>query len=110
MNQTVYTIEEITRRITPVAQKYKLAAVYLFGSYARGEATPDSDIDLLVDLTGSIIRGLNFGSMFNDLQEALEKEIDLVTTRSLEYPTDRRGQINFRNSIQRERVMIFEAA
>ncbi len=34
-----YTIEEIRRRVTPVAEKYRLAAVWLFGSYARGEAT-----------------------------------------------------------------------
>ena len=45
----IYTIEEIRRRITPVAVRYRLKAVYLFGSYARGEATDESDIDLLID-------------------------------------------------------------
>lgn len=45
----IYTVEEIRRRITPVAVRYLLKAVYLFGSYARGEATDESDIDLLID-------------------------------------------------------------
>lgn len=45
----IYTAEEIRLRITPVAVRYRLKAVYLFDSYARGEATDESDIDLLID-------------------------------------------------------------
>lgn len=45
----IFTVEEIRRRITPVAVRYRLKAVYLFGSYARGEATDESDVDLLID-------------------------------------------------------------
>ena len=105
-----YTIEEITRRVTPVAKKYKLAAVYLFGSYARGDATAESDVDLLVDLTGSTVRGLNFVSLFNDLEAALEVRIDVVTADSLEQPTNRRGRRHFREEVARERRMIYGAA
>ncbi|MGX8703532.1 MAG: nucleotidyltransferase family protein, partial [bacterium] len=71
-----YTVEEIKRRVLPIARKYELSAVYLFGSYARGEATSDSDIDLLVDLRGSTVRGLDIGALYNDLRDALEKELD----------------------------------
>ncbi len=39
----VYSLDEITRRITPVARAYGIRAVYLFGSYARNEATEESD-------------------------------------------------------------------
>lgn len=105
-----YTIEEITRRITPVAQKYGLAAVYLFGSYARGEATADSDVDLLVDLRGSVIKGLNFVTLYNELEAALGISIDIVTADSLQIPTTRRGQLHFREAVQRERKMIYAAA
>ena len=105
-----YTIDEITRRIAPVAQKYRLAAVYLFGSYARGDATSDSDVDLLVDLTGSTVRGIVFGALYNDLREALGIEIDLVTVASLNQPTQRRSQLHFREHVQKERVMIYSAA
>lgn len=34
----VHTLEEISRLVRPVAEKYHLKAVYIFGSYARGEA------------------------------------------------------------------------
>ncbi len=44
----IFTLEEITEIIKPIAQKYHVNAIYLFGSYARGEATCDSDLDFLV--------------------------------------------------------------
>lgn len=47
----VYSLEEIQRRAAPLIAKYRIPALYLFGSYARGEATEDSDLDFLVDTT-----------------------------------------------------------
>ncbi len=106
-----YTIEEITRRIVPVAQKYGLSAVYLFGSYARGDATAESDVDLLVDLSGTDIDSLlKLGGLYSDLEEALETSIDLVTLDSMEQPTDRRSQLHFREAVERERKMIYATA
>ena len=52
----IYAVDEIARIVRPIAQRYGLRAVYLFGSYARGAATEDSDIDLLIDTTGKIGR------------------------------------------------------
>ena len=105
-----YTVDEIKRRVTPVAQKYNLAAVYLFGSYARGDATDGSDVDLLVDLRGSTAHGFMLGALYADLEAALERSIDLVTVASLELPTTRRGQLQFREAVARERMMIYAAA
>ena len=48
----IYTQDQIRQMIAPIAEKYHLKAVFLFGSYARGDATERSDIDLLVDTTG----------------------------------------------------------
>lgn len=45
----IYSIYEIQQRIAPVTKQYGVKAIFLFGSYARGEAREDSDIDLLVD-------------------------------------------------------------
>ena len=45
----IYTVQEIQSRVMPVAKKYGIKAVFLFGSYAKGTATEDSDIDLLID-------------------------------------------------------------
>ena len=47
----IYTLEQIRDAVAPIAKKYQIPAVYLFGSYARGTATEESDIDLLVDTT-----------------------------------------------------------
>ncbi len=106
-----YTVEEIQRRITPVAEEFRLAAVYLFGSYARGDATEASDVDLLVDLSGSGIDSLlRLGNLYNALEAALETGIDLVTLDSLQEPTDRRSQLHFREAVRRERKKIYAAA
>lgn len=48
MNNTILTIGEIKRLIKPIAVKYKVKEIYLFGSYARGDANESSDIDFLV--------------------------------------------------------------
>ncbi|MDR1310059.1 MAG: nucleotidyltransferase domain-containing protein [Deltaproteobacteria bacterium] len=80
----IYTINEIKNKITPVAIKYNLAAVYIFGSYARGEATANSDVDILIDRTGATLGGFfAFGGLLCDFEEALGKPIDLITTYSL---------------------------
>lgn len=48
-NTTVYTIDQLRDIIVPYVQRRKIAGVYLFGSYAKGEANGASDIDILVD-------------------------------------------------------------
>ena len=60
--------KELKRRIAPIAKKYELCAVYLFGSYARNEAADTSDVDILIDRNGSRIRGMfEMGGLYNDL-------------------------------------------
>ena len=45
MNDNVFTIENIISLVKPIAEKYQVKEIYLFGSYARGEANVDSDLD-----------------------------------------------------------------
>ena len=81
----VFSIEELRQRIAPIAKRYELQAVYLFGSYARNEATDDSDVDILIDRTGSKIKGMfDMGGLYSDLCGEIGKEIDLITTHTLE--------------------------
>ena len=107
----VYTIDEIRQRVLPVAEKYRLKAVYLFGSYARGEAREDSDIDLLVDLSGADLSGFfAIGGLYNDLETALQKEIDLLTTASFEQPCHRMSDKLFQEIVNKERRKIYAVA
>jgi len=73
--QDVYDIEEIKRRLTPVFQRYGVRKAVLFGSYARGEARPVSDVDILVD---SGLIGLDFVGFSGRVMDALEKEADVI--------------------------------
>ena len=56
---------------------------YVFGSYARKEATGKSDVDILVELDYRHNLGLEFIQMKLDLEAMLKKEVDLVTTEGL---------------------------
>lgn len=56
---------------------------YLFGSFGRGEATQESDIDLLVELDYEQIFGLEFVQMQTDLENLLARKIDLVSANGL---------------------------
>lgn len=56
---------------------------YLFGSFVKGNATKNSDIDILVELDYSQEIGLGFIKMKLDLENLLQKNIDLVSSRGL---------------------------
>jgi predicted nucleotidyltransferase len=104
----VYTIEQLKERIAPVAAKYGLPAVYLFGSYAKGEATENSDVDILVDKSGTALRGLfAMGGLYNDLSEAVGKPIDLVTTGALEQKSTKERTPWFVENLNNEKVRIY---
>ncbi len=103
----ILTVDEIRNRITPIAQKYELRAVYLFGSYARNEADENSDVDLLIDRTGSRIRGMfDMGGLYNDLRQSIGKDIDVVTTHTLEQENTKRRTPFFVENLQVERIQI----
>ena len=56
---------------------------YLFGSYVSGKAEKDSDIDILVELDYSQHIGLMFVQMKLDLEDLLQKEVDLVSAHGV---------------------------
>lgn len=75
---------------------------WIFGSFARGEETEDSDVDLLVDLDQSQPVGLRFFGMWSELEQLLGRRVDLVTESSLaDYA---------RESVNRDKIMVYERA
>jgi predicted nucleotidyltransferase len=93
------TIDEIKKVVTLLARKYGAERVYLFGSFARGEATEKSDIDLRID-TGSIRDLFEFAGLVVELEEALKTHVDLLSTRSLDN--------NFLKYISEDEIIIYE--
>lgn len=107
----IYTIEEIKTIITPIAEKHRLKAVFLFGSYARGTANENSDIDLLIDTEDTDLDTLfKLGAFYDELSQAFGKEIDLLTVSSMEQPTVRASEISFRENVIKERMNLYAVA
>lgn len=107
----VYSIEKIREIIVPIAQKYHIPAIYLFGSYARGEAREDSDIDFLVDTIGTELTSLlKLGALYCDLEEAFGKEVDLVTVRAIMQEPAMPSDEDFRRAVMAERVQLYDVA
>lgn len=104
----IYSLDEIREHIMPVAEKYHLPAVYVFGSYARGTAREDSDIDLLVDTEGTDLKSMfSLGALYNDFESVLDKEIDMVTVDTLDQDTQMLSQRILRANVKKERVVLY---
>jgi len=79
----MFTIEEITQKLTPVFEAKGVTKATLFGSYAKGDATPESDVDLIVDMEPHI-RGFYVFGVFADIQEALGGiDMDIIHQKDL---------------------------
>jgi predicted nucleotidyltransferase len=105
----IYTIEQIKELIVPIAEKYKLKALWVFGSYARGEATDESDIDILIDYTDANIKGLfQLNGLFSLFEDTLNKNIDLVSTEGLYNPNFLVSGTNFVDEVTKQRILLYE--
>lgn len=77
-----YTIDEIQEKVKKTAQKYKIQQIILFGSYAKGTATEESDIDFVVHY-GEYCRGLKCIEFQLELEDMLGKEVDVVNIKQV---------------------------
>lgn len=101
----MYKIEEITEKIKPIARNYKIEKVYLFGSYARGEAAEESDIDLIVDAEN--LKGLKFFGFYDDLSEAFQRKVDLITQAQIERNRDNPLYEKFIEEVEADRTVVY---
>ena len=84
-NQKILTMNEISNAISKIVNKdnyYHISKVVLFGSYARGEAEKNSDIDLVIFDSPSF-KGMKVYSFIGELKEILKKDIDLFIDRNI---------------------------
>jgi len=77
-----YTIDEIKSISIPIAQKYGVKKLALFGSYARGEHTANSDIDFLIE-KGKVRDLYAFFGFIHALEDDLGVSVDVLTYDSL---------------------------
>jgi uncharacterized protein len=76
------TMDEIRALTGPVFQRHGVAYAALFGSTARGDDRPESDVDILVRL-GQRTGMVGYMRLLEDLEQALNKNVDLVTEQSV---------------------------
>ncbi len=76
----ILSLDEIKSACADVFGGYQIDYCYLFGSYARGEATEKSDVDLLVSTRVTV---LEFFGMVETLRELLKKKVDLLNQEQL---------------------------
>ena len=99
INQKIYDIIPVIKRY--FSDKPVLRA-WLFGSCSRGEETPTSDIDILVDYDESngVVSLLKIGGMLMELSQLLGRQVDLVESQGLKEFA--------RASVDRDKILIYE--
>ena len=94
-----HSIEELISLVSPLAERYGVGKVYLFGSVARGDFDENSDYDFCIEM-GKIRDLFVLSEFFQDLRDAIGSEIDLVDTKSI-------GK-DMLNIIRSEGVVVYE--
>jgi len=81
----MYTLQNIVEKLKQhkpeLERKYPISGIGVFGSYARGEATNESDIDIAVEIDGSM--GLNFVAMADEIEALFGIKTDVIPKRSI---------------------------
>lgn len=99
MNNNVFTINVIECLVRPIAEKYKVKEMYLFGSYARGDANENSDLDFLV-YGGEDFKLTRIFSLAEELREVLQKNVDVFEINEINQDSD------FYSTIMKERLQV----
>lgn len=99
MDNHIFTIQDIKALVAPIAQKYKVREIYLFGSYARGDADENSDLDFLV-FGGENFKLTRIFSLAEELRDVLKKDVDVFEINEINRDSD------FYHTIMKERLPV----
>ena len=99
MSANILSLSRIKEIIKPIALKYKVKEIYLFGSYARGEATDKSDLDFLV-FGGEDFKLTLIFSLAEELREAFQKNVDVFEIHEVNQKSV------FYDTIMKERLLV----
>jgi predicted nucleotidyltransferase len=94
------TLEDIKKVAVPACKEFKVRRLDLFGSLVRGEGTPASDVDLLVEFEAPDLHpSKRFFGLLHHLEDVLGCRVDLLTVNGLRNPYFRRRVLNERVNI-----------
>ena len=79
-NNGILELEDIVKKCSKILEHYEVNFCYLFGSYAKGKATPSSDVDLLFSTS---IKGLKFYGLVEEIRTTLHKRVDVLDINQL---------------------------
>ena len=99
MNDKVFTITDIKALVKPIAEKYNVDEIYLFGSYARNEANQNSDLDFLV-FGGQNFKLTMIFSLAEELRAILNKKVDVFEINEINRDSE------FYKTIMKERLRV----
>lgn len=99
MKDEVLTLENIIKLVKPIAEKYHVQEIYLFGSYARGEANVNSNLDFLV-YGGENFKLTMIFALAEELRETLNKRVDVFEIHEVNVDGE------FYNTIMKERLLV----
>lgn len=99
MSEAVLSLNRIKEIVKPIASKYQVKEIYLFGSYARGEATDESDLDFLV-FGGENFKLTLIFSLAEELREAFQKNVDVFEIHEVNQHSV------FYDTIMKERLLV----
>jgi len=83
-NDALPSLDDIKTRLAPFCRRHGVARLEVFGSLARGEPHPGSDIDLLITFLPEVHLGWNFYELHKEIEDILGCRVDLLTRRSVE--------------------------
>lgn len=102
--ESVLSLASIKYLLLPIVHRYGLQSVSIFGSYARNEAKPDSDVDLLID--GGNYQGLvEYMNMVDEMRSVLGRNVDVVTQASLDRSRTV-ADLMFKKNVEKERIVL----
>ena len=102
--ESVLSLDSIKYLLLPIVHRYDIQSVSIFGSYARNEAKPGSDVDLLID--GGNYQGLiEYMNMIDEIRSVLGRNVDVVTQASLDRSRTKADLI-FKKNVENERIVL----
>ena len=101
MEQPIFSINEIKTKLFPVFETAPVYRAILFGSYAKGSPTGNSDIDIVIDSKGELL-SMDFYGVLEDITTRLGKRVDLFEI------TELKNNVTMQSIIEREGIVLYD--